>query len=391
MHTIAIIVSAGSGKRFQAKIPKQYINIAGKPILYYTVSAFNKSACVDGIILVCSKERIDYCRRLIRKYNLKKVFSVVEGGKERSNSVYNGLQEVPPGAKIILVHDGVRPLVSELLIENTILAAKKYGSAVAGIPPKNTIKEVSNDLLIKKTIARNALIEVQTPQTFKYEILKTCYDKFKNRLDKVTDDSSLVEMAGYKVKIVNGDYNNIKITTKEDIGFLKNILGKDKNAIKGIAKIGVGYDIHRLEKNRRLVLGGVSIPSKYGLVGHSDADVLLHAITDAMLGAIGERDIGWHFSNRDPKYRGMDSSYFLLVADRLVKKNRYKVRNIDSIIVAQEPKLQPYYIGMVKNISGWLGLDKNAVTVKFTTPEEVGPLGDKKAIAGMAVVGLERE
>jgi 2-C-methyl-D-erythritol 4-phosphate cytidylyltransferase/2-C-methyl-D-erythritol 2,4-cyclodiphosphate synthase len=384
MRTIAIIVSAGRGTRFNAKIPKQYTKIGDKPILYYTISAFCKSPYIDGIILVCAEDKINYCKKFTAKYKFQKICSIVAGGKERSYSVHNGLMKVKKDTKIVLVHDGVRPLVSGDLIKRTVFAAKKYGAVITGVPPKNTIKQTSKDLRVKNTLIRDALIEVQTPQAFRCDILKKCYERFKNKLDKVTDDSALVEMAGYKVKVVLGDYNNIKITTKEDIEFAKNLL----NVSDEIQRVGTGYDIHRLGKNRRLVLGGVNIPSKFGLIGHSDADVLLHAITDAMLGAVGERDIGWYFSNKDPRYKGMASSFFLKAANKILRKKRYKIGNIDSIIVAQEPKLQPYYIEMVKNISGWLGIDKNKVTVKFTTPEEVGPLGDKKAIAAMAVVGL---
>lgn len=384
MRTIAIIAAAGKGKRYQAKIPKQYIRINNKPLLWYTLSVFNASRFVDGIIIAADSKYINYCKRLAKKYCLEKVFSVVEGGATRAHSVYNALKAVPCRAEIVLVHDGARPLVKPRLIEDIVKSAKKYGAVITALRPKNTIKEVSAGSFVEKTHIRENLVEVQTPQAFRYKLLMDCYERFKNRLSIVTDDSSLIEMAGYKVKVVAGDYENIKITTKEDIVSFRNM---QNSALYGF-RIGAGYDIHRLVKNRRLVLGGVDIPSKYGLLGHSDADVLLHAITDAMLGAVGERDIGWHFSNKDKRYKDMDSSYFLITANEILRKKGYKIRNIDSIIVAQEPKLQPYYTDMTGNISKWLKIRKENVTVKFTTPEEVGPLGHKKAIAGMAVVAV---
>jgi len=388
MKTIAIIVSAGKGKRLKSKIPKQYLKICGKPILFYTLDAFNKSPFIDGIILAVAADKINFCRKLAKESNFKKVLDVMAGGEERSNSVYNGLKKLPEDTGIVVVHDGVRPLVSQRLIKEVVSNAKKYGSAISALPPKNTIKEVSGNSIVKKTLVRSSLVEVQTPQAFRRDIIESCYEKFKDKLGNVTDDSSLVECAGFKVKIVNGDYENIKITTADDIMLLRSIIGEKDS--KGIDAVGVGYDIHRLVKGRRLVLGGVNIPSALGLLGHSDADVLLHAIADAIFGAIGERDIGWHFSNRDPKFKGMPSKYFILEAKKIAERKKFKIANIDSIIVAQEPKLQPYYSEMVSNISDWLNLPKSDVTVKFTTPEEVGPLGAKKAIAGMAIAGVTK-
>lgn len=387
MRTVAVIVSAGKSKRFKGSIPKQYIKINNKPLIYYTLSVFNSSPNIDGIVLVSDKD----CRQLVRKYNFNKVFSIVKGGRTRAHSVYNGLKVVPKNAEIVVIHDGVRSLVKKELIKDVISKAKRFGAAVCAVPVKNTIKDISVD----KVLIRKNLVEVQTPQAFRYNIIMNCYNRFKDRLDFVTDDSSLVEMAGHKVKIVQGDYENIKITTNEDMDYVRGRSSDIKCPRTGLGHIGlragIGYDIHRLAKDRRLVLGGVLIPSKYGLLGHSDADVLLHAITDAMLGAIGERDIGWHFSNKDPRYKGISSSYFLVEAKKMIQKKRYKIQNIDSIIIAQEPKLQPYYNDMVRNISKWLDIPKDSITVKFTTPEEVGPLGHKKAIASIAIVVINKE
>lgn len=378
MHTVAIIVSAGKGKRLKGKIPKQYVKANGKPLIYYTITAFDSSPDVDGIILVSEGDRIKYCWRIVKKFNLKKVIDIVKGGPTRAHSVFNGLKAVPKGVKIVVIHDGVRPLVKMGLIKKVIDNAKRYGAAISAVPEKNTIKEVVKGL-VKRTLIRKDLVSVQTPQAFKYNIIMDCYNRFKDRLDTVTDDSSIVEMAGYTPKVVMGDYRNIKITTKDD---LRNVRGPASHISSNI-RVGVGYDIHRLVKGRRLVLGGVEIPYRYGLIGHSDADVLLHAITDAMLGAIGERDIGWHFPNSDPRYKDIASSYFLLMAKDLLKKKGYKIQNIDSIIIAQEPRLQPYYSKMVSKLTNWLGVN---VTVKFTTPEEVGPLGHRRAMAGIAIV-----
>lgn len=357
MRTVAVIAAAGKGKRFKGRVPKQYVKINARPLIYYTISVFDSSPDIDGIILVSNRAN---------RYDFKKLIRVVKGGPTRAHSVYNGLKAVPDGTDIVVIHDGVRPFVRPKLIKGVIDAAKRHGAAICAVPCKNTIKEVSGSF-VKRTLNRKSLIEVQTPQAFRYKLLMSRYKRFD-----LTDDSALVD----KVKVVNGDYRNIKVTTKEDLA--------------ADTRMGIGYDVHRLAKNRQLVLGGVEIPYRYGLLGHSDADVLLHAITDAMLGAAGKRDIGWHFSNKDRRYKDMASSYFLLEAYRKLRKKGYKIQNIDSIIIAQGPRLQPYYKRMLSNISKWLGISKKDVTVKFTTPEGLGILGQKRGIASIALVSIRR-
>jgi len=391
MQTVAIIVSAGKGKRFTGKIPKQYVLIDGKPVLYYTLSVFNSAPSIDGIILVSARGRVAYCRRLVSKYRLKKVFSIVTGGPSRGRSVDNALKAVPREAKIILVHDGARPLVKKTLIARTVKEVKKNGAVITAVVPKDTIKKVGLSGVVKKTFNRRDFVLVQTPQAFRADIITASYRKFRRELDKVTDDSSLVEKAGYRVKVIEGDYDNIKITIRDDLKFIKSALGEKRPRMQRNYsgwRAGVGYDIHRLARNRKLVLGGVNIKSEYGLQGHSDADVLLHAVTDALLGAGGCRDIGWYFPDKDEKYKDRASKYFLQEAKNKLQRKGYRIRNIDCVIVAQEPKLQPYYSWIRENIAGWLDMGKNDVTVKFTTAERLGPLGHKKAIACLVIAGI---
>lgn len=383
MQTVAIIVAAGQGKRISNRTPKQYIKVGGSPLIYYTLSTFSSSSSVDGIILVASPDKIGYCKGLIKKYNLNKILEIVPGGPTRAGSVYNGLKVMSPDTNLVVVHDGVRPLVSQELIHRVINGAQRYGAAITAALPKSTIKEVNSNW-IDRTLTRSRLAEIQTPQAFRYSTLRDSYKRYKGKLRDATDTSFIVERAGYKVRVVNGDYRNIKVTTKEDLEFVSTVLQPEPK------KIGVGYDIHRLVKGRPLILGGVKIPAQAGLLGHSDADVLLHALTDAILGAIGERDIGWHFPDTNVRYKDMESKHFLFRAKELMQNRRYKILNIDSIIVAQHPRLQPYYRAMVNNISKWLKLSKGRITIKFCTPEELGPLGHKRAIAAMAVVGLGR-
>lgn len=389
MKVATIIVAAGKGKRFSKRIEKQYIEIGDKPILYYTIKAFDDHPLIKDIVLVVDSGKIKAVKEIINTNNLNKVTKVVVGGKERSDSVYNGLKSISPRTNVVLVHDGVRPLISAGLIDRVINATIKHGAVIPAVLPKATIKEISSKGMVLRTLNRSALGEVQTPQGFKYGLLLDSYKKNKRIIKTVTDDSSLVELEGHKVKRVKGEYNNVKITTEEDLLFVQSALKSKDIQSESSQRMGIGYDIHRLIKGRPLVLGGIKISSSLGLLGHSDADVLFHAITDAVLGAIGKRDIGYYFPDNDKKYKNKESIHFLKFAYDEVKKAGYKVYNLDSVIIAEKPKLKPYYSKIVKNISKILNLSKDCCTVKFTTAEEMGPIGNKEAIGALAVVTLK--
>lgn len=244
MHTVAVIVSAGKGKRFRGKLPKQYVKIKNKPLIYHTLSVFNSSPVIDGIILVSNK---------IENYNLKKVFCVVKGGRTRAHSVYNGLKAVPEGVEIVVIHDGVRPLVRQELIRNVVDAAKKYGAAICAVPAKNTIKEVTSNSFVKKTLVRKNLIEVQTPQAFRYKMLMDSYNRFD-----VTDDSSLMK----KVKVVQGDYSNIKVTTNEDLRYVRGHVRGDASHILALGMIYTAW-----QKTGGLCLEGLISQAGMGYSG----------------------------------------------------------------------------------------------------------------------------
>lgn len=381
MKVTAIIVAAGRGKRLAAQTPKQYIKISGKPLLIYPLEVFNAQPLIEDIILVVASDKLNYARRLVLRYKINKVVRIVAGGSSRGHSVKQGLQAVSADTDIVAIHDGVRPLVRSQLIKKLISTAARYGAAIPALTPKATIKQISPKGWVDRTLVRSRLAEIQTPQVFKYNLIKECLCRYQRQLTKITDESSLVEKAGYRVKVVPGECQNIKITTKDDLNFIKTCFLP--------ARIGMGYDIHPLVKNRRLVLGGVTIPAQSGLSGHSDADVLLHAITDALLGAAGKRDIGWHFPDTDAQYKDIDSSLLLRAAVRLVAEQGGQVGNCDSVIVAQSPRLKPYYSRMTKNIADYLKINRSKVSVKYCSPEKIGPLGDKKAIAALAAVTLK--
>ncbi len=225
----AIIVAAGKGRRMGAGINKQFLNIKGKPILYYSLSVFSKHPFIDGIILVCSSDEIDYCKeQIVEKYNIKKVVKIVSGGKERQDSVLSGLRAISD-CDVVLIHDGARPFVSYKIIEDGINHAKTYGACTCGINPKDTIKIKNNDGFSEGTLDRSKLFCVQTPQCFKYDLIMECHEKLIQDCGFVTDDSSVIERYGKKVYLYEGSYSNIKITTQEDLLIAESIIQQLQN------------------------------------------------------------------------------------------------------------------------------------------------------------------
>lgn len=223
-----IVLAAGSGSRMKKNINKQYILINERPVLYYTLTAFSNCSFIDEIIVVAAKDEIEYCKNeVVKKYNIKKVSKVIEGGEERQNSVLNGLKCID-NCDIVSIHDGARPFVSQNIIEQGIQFAKKYGACACGVKPKDTIKIKDNYNFSKDTLNRDNLLCIQTPQTFKYDIIFNCHKKIEKNKIKVTDDTMVVEKYGHKVYLYDGDYENIKITTPEDLILAKGILDKNK-------------------------------------------------------------------------------------------------------------------------------------------------------------------
>lgn len=372
-----IIAAAGLGKRMGSQIPKQYLKIGGEPILLKTIRAFCRNEYVDHIFIVTNKDYIQYCQDMKADYGLDKVVSVVEGGKERQDSVYCALQEINrtrPGVEYVLVHDGARPFVSQDTIDFVIAAAAGVGAAIACVPVKNSIRQ--GEGTSSHNIERENLYSVQTPQGFKKSILMEAYEKAFTDGYYGTDDASLVERIGQPVELVMGQYDNIKITTKEDMP-VEN-------------RVGTGFDVHQLVSGRPLILGGVEIPFEKGLLGHSDADVLIHALMDAMLGAAALGDIGQHFPDTDEQYKGISSKELLKAVKKLIDDEFYKISNIDITLMAQRPKIKSYIGDMIKGIAQILEIDESRVNIKGTTTEKLGFVGREEGIAAQAVCLLYR-
>lgn len=375
--TAVIIAAAGLGTRMGGSVPKQYMKIGGEPMLLKTTRAFCSNEYIDYVFIVTNKDYVDYCLRLREEYGLSKVVSVVEGGKERQDSVYCALQEINrkrPGVEYVLVHDGARPFVSQETIDFVIAAAAGVGAAVACVPVKNSIRRGSGT--DSRNIERKDLYSVQTPQGFKKSILMEAYETAFAEGYYGTDDAGLVERIGRPVELVRGQYDNIKITTKEDIPME--------------SRAGTGFDVHRLTEGRPLILGGVKIPFEKGLLGHSDADVLIHALMDALLGAAALGDIGQHFPDTDEAYRGISSLVLLEKVKLLLEEELYKISNVDMTVIAQRPKIKPYINDMKKNIAETLEIEESRINIKATTTEQLGFTGREEGIAAQAVCLLCR-
>lgn len=359
-----IIASAGSGTRFGGMLPKQFISLGKETVLETAVRKFEEHEKIDRIICVCSSEYFDETKKLLGKFS--KVTDVVLGGKERQDSVNNGLKLVEDG--IVLIHDAARPFVTKEVIDRVIEKAKTV-SCVPGVKVKDTIRTKEGNL------KRDELFSVQTPQGFKVEVIKEAYEKAFEEGFYGTDDAGLVDRLGERVEIVEGDYCNIKITTKEDINEMN-------------IRTGLGYDVHKLVAGRELFLCGVKIPFDRGLLGHSDADVALHALMDAILGAAALGDIGKHFPDKDPKYEGISSMILLENVKSLICDKGYKVSNVDVTIICEKPKILPYVEEMKENVAKALDIDVDRVNIKGTTTEGLGFTGREEGIAASAVATL---
>lgn len=382
-----IIAAAGQGKRMGSAINKVLLPLAGKSVLAHTVHAACQAEAVTSIILTTAAEETEIVSKLLTGLKLSVPWQVVAGGSERQYSIANALKAVEAAAEIVVVHDGARPLAQPSLFNQVIAAARKEQAAIAAVPVKDTIKIADPSGLVTGTPDRHTLWSVQTPQAFDRKILVSAYEQARQDGYLGTDDAALVERLGAKVKVVPGNYQNIKITTPEDLQFAETVIGKRQEE-KVMVRTGIGYDVHRLVPERKLILGGVEIPHTLGLEGHSDADVLLHAIKDALLGAAALGDIGRHFPDTDGRYKGISSLKLLGEVREILSRNGYIANNIDATIVAQKPKLAAYITQMNANIAEALGVAIGQVNVKATTTEGLGFAGQGEGMAAYATATI---
>lgn len=381
-YTVMLVAAAGSSTRMGRA--KQKILLAGEPTLLHTLRALEAAEAVDGIVLILRAEDREELTAMAHRAGLRKLLAVVEGGNSRQQSVQNGLAAIPTEATLVGIHDGARPLASPQLINAVVRAAEESGAAAAAVPVQDTLKRSDETGRVTGTVDRTALWRVQTPQVFQREIYARALQQAKADNRDYTDDCQLLEAAGFPVRLVAGEETNLKLTTPADIELAEAILQQRKRE-EGYMRIGHGYDVHRLVEGRPLILGGVTIPFEKGLLGHSDADVLAHAIMDALLGAAGLGDIGALFPDTDPAFAGADSLLLLEQVAERVRAAGLVPANIDATVLAQKPKLRPYIDEMRRRLAAACGIAEGAVGLKATTEEGLGFTGALEGIAAHAV------
>jgi 2-C-methyl-D-erythritol 4-phosphate cytidylyltransferase/2-C-methyl-D-erythritol 2,4-cyclodiphosphate synthase len=381
MHVSAIIPAGGRGSRFGASVPKQLLALAGRPILAHSVEAIASSPDVTDVVVALPPDLVDTPPSYL--FTFAKPVTVVAGGERRRDSVANGFAVVADRADVVLIHDAARPLVTHDVIRRTIEAAAATGAAIAAMRASDTVKQVNEDRHVAATLPRERIYLAQTPQAFRVGVLR---DALRLAGD-ATDEAALAERAGHQVAVVDGDVRNMKITTPEDLAVAERLLGG-----AGIVtlRIGNGYDLHRLVPGRPLILGGVHVPFDRGLDGHSDADAVCHAVTDAVLGACGAGDIGRHFPDTDPAWKDANSIVLLQRAAAVVRERGFAIVNIDVVVIAQQPKLAPHAMAMGANVAAALGVAASQVSVKGKTNEGVDSMGTGASIAVHAVALLNR-
>ena len=385
MSHAVVIVAGGRGTRLGGVDgPKQYQDIAGKSLLQRTIDCFAGESVIKGIQVVIHPDDRDLYERSIAKDS--KLLDPVTGGNTRQKSCFSGIQAVAEqGFEKVLVHDAARPFVTPMLIEYVVAGIKPGTCALPAYKVSETVKKVTADGLVSETIDRDHLFLAQTPQGFVVEdILAAHTSANAEGLDQFTDDAAVAEWYGMQVAIVPGDRDNLKITTSADLQAAVSRMETRMNAASEI-RTGTGYDVHTLGPGSSVTLCGIPIPHDRSLVGHSDADAGLHALTDALLGAIGDGDIGSHFPPTDEQWKDAASDQFLAHAGLLVSKAGGRINNLDITLICEAPKIGPYRERMRQRISEILRLDVDRISVKATTHEGIGTLGRQEGIAAFAI------
>ena len=360
MNSCFIILAGGESKRFNSKIPKAYHLYKGKPLLLHSVDKAKNYAKFSKIVLVINKSHKSYIAKLKIK-NIK----IIIGGKTRAESAYKALVSIKSyKIRNVLIHDAARPNFSLKLLDKLNKELKSSDCVIPAIQTTDTIKYKFLDKV--KNLKRENIYLIQTPQAFNY---KKLYKLQKSKDIEITDDASLFVNAGKKIKIINGEINNNKITINSDI------------KINGLIKYGLGFDVHRLIPNKKLYLGGIKIPSSLGTLGHSDGDPVLHAVTDAILGACSLGDIGEKFSDKNKKFKNIRSTILLSEIIKQTENNGYLINNLDINIITQKPKIQKYKKQITNCIAKICRISPTQINIKGKTTEKLGVIGKEKAIA----------
>ncbi|HEV2186050.1 MAG TPA: bifunctional 2-C-methyl-D-erythritol 4-phosphate cytidylyltransferase/2-C-methyl-D-erythritol 2,4-cyclodiphosphate synthase [Stellaceae bacterium] len=374
--TFALVLAAGRGTRFGGTLPKQYLPLGGSSVLRHAVSAFAGHSRIDGVVVTIRPEDRESYDRAVAGLDL---LPPVAGGAERQDSVRLGLEALAAHRpERVLIHDGARPFPGAAIIDRVLGALDRAPAAIPGLPLGDTIKRVSGDT-ITGTVDRTGLWRVQTPQGFHFTSILEAHRAAAGRA--LTDDAAVAEAAGIAPLIVAGNEANLKVTTTDDLAAAERLIA----ARQGDIRVGQGFDVHPFGPGDSLMVCGVKIPHSAGVVGHSDADVGLHALTDAILGAIGAGDIGMHFPPSDPQWKGASSDRFLAHAVGLVRAKGGSIAALDVTIICERPKIGPHRAAMVERIAAICGMAADRVSVKATTTEKLGFTGRGEGIAAQAV------
>lgn len=374
MTVTALIVAAGKGERLGGGVPKQYRPLGGKPVLRWAAEAMARHPAVHQVRVVIGSGQDELAKEALDGVP---VGDLIVGGAERSDSVLNGLQAIGQGA--VLVHDAARPFCPPAIVDRLLAALDGSDGAVPVLPVADTL--ATGDRTLDAPVDRRSLLRVQTPQAFHVEDLIYAYEEAGRA--SATDESSVMLAAGLKVATVEGDPMLDKLTTQADWDRAEAII-----ASRMVPRTGMGFDVHGFEGEGPVMLGGIAVPHSRGLAGHSDADVVLHAITDALLGAAGLGDIGEHFPPSDPQWKGASSDLFLSHAATLISQGSGTIDHVDCTIIAEEPKVGPHRSAMRERIAAILGLGIDQVSIKATTTEGLGFTGRREGIAAHAVASI---
>lgn len=388
MFVSAIIAAGGRGQRFGGPVPKQLIEIGGQSALERSVALFVAHPQVDEIIVALPADVVESPPAYLR--GQAKPLRIVVGGDRRQDSVRFAFEAASALADLFVIHDAARPFASADLIARTIAAAAGTGAALAATVSRDTVKRSNGaaDALVAETIPRETVYLAQTPQAFTRRVLTDALAAGHSGPD-ATDEAALAERAGHAVRLVDGEQTNIKLTTPEDLLVVDAIARRQAGRVE--TRIGTGYDLHRLVEGRPLVIGGVTVPFEKGPLGHSDGDVVCHSVTDAVLGAASLGDIGRHFPDTDPRWKGADSVELLRAAVAMVIQAGYRVVNVDITVVLERPKIKRHIDEMRARVAGALGVGVEYVSIKGKTNEGVDAVGRGDAIAAHAVALLERQ
>lgn len=380
----AVIVAAGRGQRVGGDIPKQYRAIAGEPVIRRTLKTFSSHPQIDVLQPVIHSDDEPLFRGA--SSDVHKLSKPVAGGATRQISVFAGLQALEASApELVLVHDAARPFVSGALISRAIKAGKEHGAAVPGVAIADTVKAIDEDAIVRQTLDRSRLRVVQTPQVFAFAAILDAHRRAAAAgRDDFTDDAALIEWAGQRVRVFEGEMENVKLTTNDDFVRAELLRG---TALADV-RTGTGFDVHAFTDGDHVMLGGVRIPHARAVTGHSDADVVLHALVDAILGALADGDIGQHFPPSDPQWRGASSDRFLTFACERARARGGVIANLDVTVVCESPRVSPHRDAMRARIAAIAGISMDRVAVKATTSEKMGFTGRGEGIVAMATATL---